>query len=71
VNWIHVVWVWVAEQENSLPDVWGEDADEWNPERFLDHHQSLREASSGLGVFGNLCVVRLSQPRLTERSASG
>ncbi|KAF8260788.1 cytochrome P450 [Lactarius quietus] len=38
---------------NRLPDVWGEDADEWNPERFLDP-QRYREASSNIGVFGNL-----------------
>jgi len=39
---------------NRLPGVWGEDADKWNPERFLDHQKEFREASSGLGVFGNL-----------------
>lgn len=35
---------------NRLQSVWGEDADEWNPSRFLD---SGREKSS-LGVFANL-----------------
>ncbi|KAG0695495.1 cytochrome P450 [Suillus ampliporus] len=35
---------------NRLPSVWGEDADEWNPNRFLD---DSRERSS-LGVFANL-----------------
>jgi len=39
---------------NRLPDVWGEDASEWNPERFLDPHREIREASSNIGVFGNL-----------------
>ncbi|KAG2147652.1 cytochrome P450 [Suillus clintonianus] len=37
---------------NRLKSVWGEDADEWNPNRFLD---DARERSS-LGVFANLCV---------------
>ncbi|KAG1747117.1 cytochrome P450 [Suillus paluster] len=35
---------------NRLRSVWGEDADEWNPNRFLD---DSRERSS-LGVFANL-----------------
>ncbi|KAG2074169.1 cytochrome P450 [Suillus decipiens] len=35
---------------NRLRSVWGEDADEWNPSRFLDNG---REKSS-LGVFANL-----------------
>jgi cytochrome P450 len=39
---------------NRLPDVWGEDANEWNPERFLDSQRESREASSNIGVFGNL-----------------
>jgi len=34
--------------------VWGEDANEWNPERFLDPQREFREASSNIGVFGNL-----------------
>ncbi|KAH9173529.1 cytochrome P450 [Lactarius sanguifluus] len=39
---------------NRLPDVWGEDADEWNPERFLDPLRGFKEASSNIGVFGSL-----------------
>ncbi|KAH9066246.1 cytochrome P450 [Lactarius vividus] len=39
---------------NRLPDVWGEDANEWNPERFLDPPRGFKEASSNIGVFGNL-----------------
>ncbi|OJA16487.1 hypothetical protein AZE42_08914 [Rhizopogon vesiculosus] len=39
--------------ETKLKSVWGEDADEWNPDRFLN---SKKEGSS-LGVFSNLCVL--------------
>ncbi|KAH9066245.1 cytochrome P450 [Lactarius vividus] len=39
---------------NRLPDVWGEDANEWNPERFLDPLRGFKEASSNVGVFGSL-----------------
>jgi hypothetical protein len=35
---------------DSLPEVWGADADDWNPERFLD---SDRKQTS-VGVFANL-----------------
>ncbi|KAI9449717.1 cytochrome P450 [Lactarius psammicola] len=42
---------------NRLPDVWGKDADEWNPERFLDPQREFKEASSNIGVFGNLFLV--------------
>ena len=42
----------MAEQENSLPNVWGEDADEWNPERFLDPQRDSKEASN-IGLFSN------------------
>ncbi|KAH9025548.1 cytochrome P450 [Lactarius hengduanensis] len=44
----------VAEREHRLPDVWGEDANEWNPERFLDPLRGFKEASSNIGVFGSL-----------------
>ena len=46
----------IAEEANRLPNVWGEDANEWNPDRFLDRQRDFREASSNIGVFGNLCV---------------
>ncbi|KAN0136054.1 cytochrome P450 [Lactarius tabidus] len=39
---------------NRHPDIWGEDANEWNPERFLDPQREFGEASSGIGVFGNV-----------------
>ncbi|KAF8267874.1 cytochrome P450 [Lactarius quietus] len=38
---------------NRLPNVWGEDADEWNPERFLDPQRDVKEASSNIGLFSN------------------
>jgi len=44
----------VAEHENSLLEVWGEDANEWNPERFLDPRRHFKEASCNIGVFGSL-----------------
>ena len=44
----------VTEHENSLPEVWGEDAEEWNPERFLDRQRHFKEASCNIGIFGNL-----------------
>ena len=56
-----------TEQENSHPDIWGEDANEWNPERFLDPDREFGEASSGIGVFGNLWVyICSSQLHLTD-----
>ncbi len=38
---------------NRLPSVWGEDADEWNPGRFLD---VPKEKQINIGVYANLCV---------------
>ena len=46
----------IAEEANRLPNVWGEDANEWNPDRFLDRQRDFRETSSNIGVFGNLYV---------------
>ncbi|KAH9023972.1 cytochrome P450 [Lactarius pseudohatsudake] len=42
---------------NRLPDVWGEDANEWNPERFLDPQREFKEASSNIGVFGGFFLA--------------
>ncbi|KAK0438186.1 cytochrome P450 [Desarmillaria tabescens] len=36
---------------NRLPSVWGEDADEWNPQRFLDGREVNQ---TSLGVYSNL-----------------
>jgi hypothetical protein len=34
-------------------EVWGEDADKWRPERFLDIDKSKQTT---VGVYANLCV---------------
>ncbi len=34
---------------SSLPSLWGDDAEEWNPARFLDNPMSV-----SLGVYANL-----------------
>ncbi|KAK0478581.1 cytochrome P450 [Armillaria luteobubalina] len=36
---------------NRLPSVWGDDAGEWNPRRFLEDHGKKQES---LGVYANL-----------------
>ncbi|KAK0438180.1 cytochrome P450 [Desarmillaria tabescens] len=41
---------------NRLPSVWGEDADEWNPRRFLDG-RDVKQTS--LGVYANLLTFIL------------
>lgn len=35
---------------DSLPQIWGPDSEEWNPERFLDSEKK----ASPVGVFANL-----------------
>ena len=46
-------WERVAEHKNSLPNVWGDDADDWNPERFLDPQRDFKEASCNIGIFSS------------------
>ncbi|KAF8580093.1 PAH-inducible cytochrome P450 monooxygenase PC-PAH 1 [Ramaria rubella] len=41
---------------NRLPDVWGKDADVWNPERFLTGFDGLINEKSKLGVYANLAT---------------
>ncbi|KAF4581513.1 hypothetical protein EYR38_002842 [Pleurotus pulmonarius] len=38
---------------NRLPSVWGDDADEWNPRRFLDAAKD-KEKQVSIGVYANL-----------------
>jgi len=42
-----------AASYDRLPNVWGEDANEWNPERFLDLQREFGEASCNIGLFSN------------------
>ena len=47
---------------NSNPDVWGADADEWNPERFM---RLDKAGMTSVGVFANLlnfCTLPLIYP---------
>ena len=37
---------------SSLPEVWGSDADVWNPDRFL--HIKTENQPANVGVFSNL-----------------
>ncbi|GJJ11014.1 hypothetical protein Clacol_005243 [Clathrus columnatus] len=40
---------------NRLKSVWGDDADEWRPERFLEDHEHKQQTK--LGVIGNMYIV--------------
>ncbi|KAG1831991.1 hypothetical protein DFJ58DRAFT_848085 [Suillus subalutaceus] len=53
---------------NRLQSVWGEDADKWNPSRFLD--DGTREKSS-LGVFANLSCSPENQSHVFQTKAAG
>ena len=39
---------------SSLKSVWGEDAEQWRPERFFEPLTNDNENKVNLGVFGNL-----------------
>jgi hypothetical protein len=41
----------VVEENIRLPEVWGEDADQWNPHRF-DHVDQKKQVS--VGLYANL-----------------
>ena len=38
-----------------LPDIWGEDADIWNPDRFS--RAEMVKQTTNIGVFANLSVA--------------
>jgi hypothetical protein len=41
----------LSQTGSRLPQVWGEDANEWNPDRFLDAEIAKQ---TSVGVYGNL-----------------
>ncbi|KAF8518694.1 cytochrome P450, partial [Hysterangium stoloniferum] len=40
---------------NRIKDLWGEDAEQWNPDRFMGENLNLRP-QKGLGVYANLAT---------------
>ena len=42
---------------DRLPEIWGEDAQSWNPYRWMN---MSREKQINVGVYGNLCVDLVS-----------
>ncbi|EKM51202.1 uncharacterized protein PHACADRAFT_165799 [Phanerochaete carnosa HHB-10118-sp] len=47
----------VLSMTGSLPEVWGKDADVWNPMRFVDGDL---EKQSGIGLYANLLILFFS-----------
>ena len=43
-------------RNHRLKSVWGEDADKWRPERFLDTDENSVKPKTGLGVVGNIAT---------------
>lgn len=44
-----------------LTSVWGDDAQEWNPDRWLHFDWTAKEAQ-GIGMTSNLCVMSIILP---------
>ena len=51
------------EASNCNKEIWGEDADEWKPERWLDPLPSALEEAHIPGVYSHLYVVLSSDSR--------
>ena len=48
---------------NKNPDIWGPDADEWKPERWLTSLPGSVADAKMPGVYSNLCVLSYSCSR--------
>ena len=44
---------------NRLPQIWGDDADVWNPDRFLNNR--VKAGGSSLGMVSNLWVIGITE----------
>ena len=42
---------------NSSKELWGEDAEEWKPERWLEPLPKAVENAHIPGIYANLCVI--------------
>lgn len=45
--------IWILILSGRLPEVWGKDADQWNPERFM----GPKDKQVSLGVYADLYVI--------------
>ena len=43
---------------NTWKELWGEDADEWKPERWFEPLPKAVEDAHIPGIYANLCVIR-------------